>query len=466
MPQKIAAIIGRPNVGKSSLFNRLIGKKIAIVDDMPGVTRDRNYGELEWNGKKFFLIDTGGYVPNSKDKIESAIREQVKISIEEADIILFVVDAKSGISPLDLEIAKLLRKEANKEEYSHKNVILVLNKVDSHKDELSKTDFYRLGLGEPVEVSAIVGRRTGDLLDKITEGISIENNEDENDTIKFAIIGRPNVGKSSITNALTQTNRNIVTDIPGTTRDPIDSIVKYHGKDITLIDTAGLRKKSRIKRAESLEYFSALRTHTAVERCDVAIIVIDATTIVSKLSKYTDPSMAIFKLSKEDVEIIIKAGELKKGILIVINKWDLIEKDTKTSKIFEEKVKEHLITYDYLPFIFTSAITKQRVSKIIESALTVYNERAREIKTSVLNDKLLPYIKQTPPRSKSHKELKINYITQLKHSPPVFGFFANLPSEIEVNYKRFLEHKIRDEFGFTGVPLTLVFKAKHKERSE
>ncbi len=463
MPQKIAAIIGRPNVGKSSLFNRLLGKKIAIVDDMPGVTRDRNYGELEWNGIKFFLIDTGGYVPNSKDKIESAIREQVKISIDEADIILFVVDAKSGISPLDLEIAKLLRKEANKKENSHKNVILVLNKVDSAKDELSITDFYRLGLGDPIEVSAIVGRRTGDLLDKITEGISIDNNDDENDTIKFAIIGRPNVGKSSIANALTQTNRNIVTDIPGTTRDPIDSIVKYHGQDITLIDTAGLRKKSRIKRAESLEYFSALRTHTAVERCDVAIIVIDATTIVSKLSKYTDPTMAIFKLSKEDVEIIIKAGELKKGILIVINKWDLIEKDTKTAKIFEEKVKEHLITYDYLPFIFTSALTKQRVSKIIEQALIVYNERAREIKTSVLNDKLLPYIKEFPPRSKSHRELKINYITQLKHSPPVIGFFANLPSEVETNYKRFLEHKIRDEFGFIGVPLTLVFKSKHKE---
>ncbi len=463
MPQKIAAIIGRPNVGKSSLFNRLLGKKIAIVDDMPGVTRDRNYGELEWNGIKFFLIDTGGYVPNSKDKIESAIREQVIISIDEADIILFVVDAKSGISPLDLEIAKLLRREANKEENTHKKVILVLNKVDSAKDELSITDFYRLGLGDPVEVSAIVGRKTGDLLDKITEGISIDNNDDDSNTIKFAIIGRPNVGKSSISNALTQTNRNIVTDIPGTTRDPIDAIVRYHGLDITLIDTAGLRKKSRIKRAESLEYFSALRTHRSVERCDVAIIVIDATTIISKLSKYTDPSMAIFKLSKEDVEIIIKAGELKKGILIVINKWDLIEKDTKTAKIFEEKVKEHLQTYDFLPFIFTSALTKQRVSKIIEHALIVYNERAREIKTSELNAKLLPYIKQSPPRSKSHRELKINYITQLKHSPPVIGFFANLPSEVETNYKRFLEHKIRDEFGFIGVPLTLVFKSKHKE---
>ena len=441
MPQKIAAIIGRPNVGKSSLFNRLIGKKIAIVDDMPGVTRDRNYGELEWNGKKFFLIDTGGYVPNSKDKIEAAIREQVIISIDEADLILFVVDAKSGISPLDLEIAKLLRREANKQENAHKSVILVINKVDSAKDEPNVTDFFRLGLGDPVEVSAIVGRRTGDLLDKITEGISVDSNVDDSNTIKFAIIGRPNVGKSSISNALTQTNRNIVTDIPGTTRDPIDAIVKYHGREITLIDTAGLRKKSRIKRAESLEYFSALRTHRSVERCDVAIIVIDATTIISKLSKYTDPSMAIFKLSKEDVEIIIKAGELKKGILIVINKWDLIEKDTKTAKIFEEKVKEHLQTYDYLPFIFTSALTKQRVSKIIESALTVYNERAREIKTSILNDKLLPYIKEFPPRSKSHRELKINYITQLNTHLRLLDFSQIYQVKLKLTINGFLSIK-------------------------
>lgn len=463
MPQKIAAIVGRPNVGKSSLFNRLIGKKVAIVHDLPGVTRDRNYGETQWNGKKFFLIDTGGFVPNSNDKFESAIREQVKISIEEADIILFVVDAKSGLAPMDLEIANILRKEANRGENKNKKIILVINKVDSAKDEIGKTDFFRLGVGEPFEVSALVGRSSGDLLDKITEDISIDNNEEESSTIKFAIIGRPNVGKSSLSNALTQTNRNIVTDIPGTTRDSVDTIIKYHGQEITLIDTAGLRKKSRIKKAESLEYFSALRTQRSIERCDVAVIVIDATTIISKLSKYADPSMAIFKLSKEDVEIIIKAGELKKGILIVINKWDLIEKDSKTAKIFEEKVKDHLRTFDYLPFIFTSAITKQRVSKIMESALIVYNERAREIKTSELNAKLGPFIKEFPPRSKTHKEIKLNYITQLKHSPPVIAFFSNMPSEIEVNYKRYLENKIRQVFGFEGVPLTLVFKPKHKE---
>lgn len=462
MSQKITAILGRPNVGKSSLFNRLTGKKTAIVHDQPGVTRDRNYGEAEWNGKKFFLIDTGGYVPGSKDKFEAAIREQVQISIDEADILLFVVDAKSGLTPLDLEIAKILRREANKAGNRHKKVILVINKVDSKNDEGLKPEFYRLGLGDPIEVSALVGRSSGDLLDAITESINSDENDDNDpDGIKFAIIGRPNAGKSSLSNALTQSNRNIVTDIPGTTRDPIDSVVKYYGKDITLIDTAGLRKKSRIKKAESLEYFSALRTHKAIERCDVAIIVIDATTIISKLSRFTDPEMAVFKLSKEDVEIIVKASELKKGMLIVINKWDLIEKDTKTAKIFENKVKEHLKTYNYLPFMFTSAITKQRVSKIIEMALRVYDERAMEIKTSELNAKILPYIKTSPPRSKSHKELKINYITQLQHSPPVIGFFCNLPDEIDTNYRRYLEHKLRDEFGFTGVPLTLVFKRKN-----
>lgn len=464
MSQKITAIIGRPNVGKSSLFNRLIGKKIAIVHDLPGVTRDRNYGEAEWNGKKFFLIDTGGYVPDSKDTFESAIREQVKISIEEADIILFVVDAKSGITPLDLDIAKILRRQVNIIENNKKKVILVVNKVDSSKDSVGKEEFFKLGIGEPVEVSAMVGRKSGDLLDKISAELISEVSKDENTTIKLAIIGRPNVGKSSLTNSITQTNRNIVTDIPGTTRDSIDTLIKYHGKYITLIDTAGLRKKSRIKRAESLEYFSALRTQKSIERCDIAVIVIDATTIISKLSKFADPQDAIFKLSREDVEIINKAAELKKGILIVINKWDLIEKNSNTAKIFEEKVKEHLKTFDFIPFLFTSAITKQRVSKLIESALLVYDNRASVLKTSELNDKIQPYIKQFPPRSKSHKELKINYITQLKHSPPVIGFFCNLPDEIEVNYKRFLENKIREEFGFTGVPLTLVFKAKNKEK--
>lgn len=462
MTRKIAAIIGRPNVGKSSLFNRLIGKKQAIVHNISGVTRDRNYGEAEWNGKKFFLIDTGGFVPNSKDTFESAIREQVKISIDEADIILFVVDAKTGLTPLDYEIAKIFRKEIFKKEKNKKKIILVVNKVDSSKDEYYSSEFKRLGFNEIEEVSALVGRNSGNLLDKITDNIlSEDTSKPEEDTIKFAIIGRPNVGKSSIANALTQSNRNIVTEIPGTTRDSVDTVIKYHNKNITLIDTAGLRRKSKIRRAESLEYFSAIRTHKSIERCDVSIIVIDATVIMSKLSKFIDPSLASFKLSKEDVEIINHASELKKGILIVINKWDLIKKNSKTSKIFEEKFKEHLKTYNYLPFIFTSALKMQRIPKIIDEALKVYYERDKLVKTNELNSRLNKYIKQFPPRSKTHKEIRINYITQVQKAPPVFSFFTNYPKEIDDNYKRFLENKIRSEFGFTGVPLTLVFKKKN-----
>jgi GTPase len=463
MPNKIAAIIGRPNVGKSTLFNRLLGKKIAIVHDTPGVTRDRNYSEAEWNGKKFFLIDTGGYVPDSKDKFEAAIREQVKISIDEADVILFLVDAKSGITPLDEELANVVRKEGSKKENVTKKIILVVNKVDSRDKEVHKQDFYKLGLGEPFDISALIGRKSGDLLDLIVQDMEAKDGEEigAEGIMKFAVIGRPNVGKSSIVNALTQTDRNIVTDIPGTTRDSIDTVMKYYGREIVLIDTAGLRKKSRIRKAESLEFYSAIRTQRSIEKCDVAVIVIDASSIITKLDRSSDIDSATFKLDKEDVNIIVEAARMKKGMVIVINKWDLIKKDSETAKKFETKVKEHLKNFDYLPFLFISALTKQRISKVLEMAVKIYEERCREIKTSLLNAKLSRIIEETPPRSKSRKEVKINYITQLKTSPPVFGFFTNLPSDIEENYKRFLESKIRDYFGFTGVPVTLVFKKKN-----
>ena len=463
MSSKIAAIIGRPNVGKSTLFNRLTGKKTAIVHDTPGVTRDRNYGEASWNGKTFFLIDTGGFVPESKDKFEAAIREQVKISIDEADIVLFVVDAQTGITPLDLEIAKILRKELDKEQNKSKRVILTANKVDTKANEINLPDFYKLGLGEPVDVSAVVGRKSGDLLDLITEylGEAAEPVNEKEEACKFAVIGKPNVGKSSIVNALTQSNRNIVTDIPGTTRDSVDTIIKYYGREIVLIDTAGLRKKNKIRKAESLEFYSAIRTQKSIERCDAAIIILDATAIVSKLEKSSDYELATFKLGREDTEIISTAAKMKKGILIVINKWDLVEKKNDSVKLFERKVKEHLQTFNYLPFLFVSALTKQRISKILDMSVRVYDERAKAVKTSELNDKLLGIIKSSPPHSKRHKEIKINYITQLKASPPVIGFFTNLPSEIEDNYKRFLESKIRENFGFIGVPLTLVFKRKN-----
>lgn len=462
MPEKIAAIIGRPNVGKSTLFNRLIGERFAIVHDTPGVTRDRNYGKVEWNGKTFFLIDTGGYVPNSSDKFESAIREQVKISIDEADIIIFVVDAISGLTPLDMDIANILRKEINKKDNEGKKIILTLNKVDNNAGEINKHDFYKLGLGEPFDVSALVGRRSGDLLDIITENIPTpEVVESELETPKFAIIGRPNVGKSSLVNALTQSKRNIVTDIPGTTRDSTDTTIKYYGKELVLIDTAGLRKKSRLKKAESLEFYSTIRTQRSIEKCDVAIILIDASTIITKLEKSSDFSEATYKLDKEDTYIINEAAKMKKGILIAVNKWDLIEKDSSSSKLFETKVKEHLKTFQYLPFIFISALTGQRISKVLELAVKIYDERKKIVKTSELNAKLNKIIKESPPTSRSRREVKINYITQLKSAPPVIGFFMNLPSEIEENYKRFLESKIRQYFDFTGVPLTLVFKKKN-----
>lgn len=462
MTKTIVAIIGRPNVGKSTLFNRLIGKQTAIVHDTPGVTRDRNYGEAEWNGKSFFLIDTGGYVPDSKDKFESAIREQVTISIEEADVILFVVDVLSGVTPLDEDVARILRKELSKKNNELKKVFLVVNKVDKKETEVQKNNFYKLGLGEPLTISALIGRNSGDLLDEITTCIQSETTDKPDKAkIKFAVIGRPNAGKSLLVNALTQTNRNIVTDIPGTTRDSIDTIMKYYGKEIMLIDTAGLRKKSKIRRAENIEYYSTLRTRRSIERCDVAIIVIDVTNIIKKLKKASDPNLAVYKLDREDVEILSETARLKKGMLIVINKWDIIEKDNDTTKMIERKVKEHLKTFDYLPFIFVSALTKQRISKVIGSAIKVYDERAKELKTSELNAKLRKFIDTFPPRAKSHRELKINYITQLQSSPPVIGFFANLPDEIDENYKRYLERKIRETMGFEGVPLTLVFKKKN-----
>jgi GTP-binding protein len=465
--KKIVAIVGRPNVGKSTLFNRLIGQKIAIVHDTPGVTRDRNYGEAEWNSKKFFLIDTGGYVPPASkggDTFESAIREQVKISIEEADLVLFLVDAKTGLTPFDLELASVLRKEMSRAENLGKKVLLVVNKVDNKSDEAAKNEFYELGLGEPIMVSATVGRMSGDLLDVIIDELSFDDlpEETEDDNPKFAVIGRPNVGKSSLVNSLIQQERNIVTDMPGTTRDSIDSVLKYYGKNITIIDTAGLRKKSKIRKAESLEYYSTLRTQRSIEKCDVAILVLDAPAIIVKLEKSSDFRDAVYKVNREDVEIIWKAAELKKGILVVINKWDLVEnKDSDTAKIFEDKIKEHLKTLSWLPFIFVSALTKQRISKVLDKAMEVYDERNKEVKTSQLNDVMGAIIKDTPPSGKSKREIKINYITQVQTGPPVIAFYTNIPSEIEENYKRFLENKLRQNFGFIGVPLTLTFKKKN-----
>lgn len=435
MSHKLVALVGRPNVGKSTLFNRIIGRRDAIVHDMPGVTRDRNYAEAEWAGKRFSLVDTGGYIPASEDVIEAAIREQAQIAIEEADVVLFVVDAQDGVVPTDRELADILRK-------SNKKVILVVNKVDGEKKEPAIAEFYSLGLGEPLAVSALVGRMTGDLLDVVTAGFTDGAEETPDPRLKLAIIGKPNVGKSSLVNALLQEDRHIVTDIPGTTRDPIDAVLRYYGEELLLIDTAGLRRKSKIK--ESVEFYSTVRTMKSIERCDVAIVLVDATQ----------------GLEHQDLRIIEHAVERKRGVVLAVNKWDLIEKDEHTARAFEKEMRERLRLYDYIPIIFVSAVTKQRIYKIIDLAKAVDNEQNRRIPTSTLNSLLGEDVKTFPPRSRSGKEIKIKYITQVKAKPPTFAFFCNEPKLIDDTYRRFLQNKIRDHFTFTGVPITITFKQK------
>lgn len=437
MKTPFVVIVGRPNVGKSTLFNRLTGRKSAIVHDISGVTRDRNYGEVEWAGKIFQLIDTGGYVPDSEDLFETAIREQVEIAVTEADVILFVVDARHGINPMDMEIAKMLRT-------SSKNFFLVVNKVDSEQYESAASEFYQLGVDQIYDVSALAGRKIGDLLDDITKDFKETSAEEREDPrLKIAVVGRPNVGKSSLTNALLGYDRSIVTDIPGTTRDSINSVLKYYGEEIVLIDTAGLRKKKRID--ESIEFFSTVRTLRAIAECNVAVVMIDA----------------LFGLEKQDQKIIDEAVQRRKGIILAVNKWDLVEKDTNTSKKFEIEIKHKSGSMDYIPIIFISALTKQRIFKLIDLAGEVNAERKKVIPTSELNDIILKDIGQTPPPSThTGKEVKIKYVTQAAGSYPVFLFFVNYPKEITDSYKRFLEGLIRKHFGFKGVPLTLSFKQK------
>lgn len=436
MPSNIIAIIGRPNVGKSTLFNRIIGAREAIVDDLPGVTRDRNYAETEWAGKRFTVIDTGGYVPESSDVFEQAIREQAEIAIEEADSVLFVVDAREGIIPLDKEIAGILRK-------SEKPIYLVVNKIDSLARELAANEFFELGLGEPLQISALVGRRIGDFLDVITKDFTQNGREDENEhRLRLAIVGKPNVGKSSLVNALLGKSRQVVTDIPGTTRDPIDSILKFEDEEIILVDTAGLKKQRRV--SESLEFYSALRTLKSVERSDVVVIVFDAERGVDH----------------QDLHIVESAMERRRPSLIAVNKWDLVEKDTQTAKRFEDAIAARLGLYDFLPVIFVSALSRQRIGKVISTAKEIHAEQIKRIKTTELNETLLHEIQRNPPKSSSPKEIKIKYVTQVKSKPPVFAFFCNEPKLVQETYRRFLSNRIRLHFGFRGVPLTLVFKEK------
>ena len=433
----IIAIVGRPNVGKSTLFNRLTESKHAIVKEVSGVTRDRIYGRGQWNGVNFSVIDTGGYVKGSDDIFEGEIRKQVEIAIEESAVIVFVVDVMTGIVDLDETVAKLLRK-------SGKPVFIVANKVDNTARVGMSSDFWSLGLGEVFDVSAANGSGTGELLDEIVKEFDSEDESSlaDDGLPRIAIVGKPNVGKSSLVNALTGKERNIVTDISGTTRDSINTRYNAYGFDFILIDTAGIRKKAKV--TEDIEYYSVLRSVRSIENSDVCIFMIDAEE----------------GLQKQDLNIFYIIEKNAKGVVVLVNKWDLIEKDHKTMGEFEEKVREALAPFRDVPIIFTSTITKQRIHKALETAMEVYTNRTQKIPTSKLNQVMLEIIQDTPPPSIKGKYIKIKYVQQLPTHAPAFAFFCNLPQYINDSYKRFLENRLRENFDFTGVPIKIFFRKK------
>ncbi len=430
----IVAIVGRPNVGKSTLFNRLIGKKQAIIDDVSGVTRDRQYGEADWNGKSFIVVDTGGFVQGSDDVFEKAIRDQVHIAIEEAGAIIFMVDFETGETDLDSKVAKMLRQ-------SNKNVILVVNKIDNASRFIEAQEFWGMGFKHTHFLSSISGSGTGEILDDLMPMIT-EPETLNTDLPKIAIIGQPNVGKSSYTNVLLGEERNIVTDIAGTTRDSIHTRYNLFNKEFYIIDTAGIRKKQKVN--EDLEFYSVMRAIRAIEEADVCALLIDAQTGIEA------QDMSIFRLVQKR----------NKGIAIFVNKWDLVDKETNTARDFEAEVKERLAPFNDVPVIFISALEKTRIFKSIEVLLDIYENKQKKIMTSKLNDVMLPIIEKTPPPSYRGKMIKIKYITQLHASHPVFGFFCNYPDHILESYKQFLENQMRKNFDFSGVKISIVFKEK------
>ena len=431
----IIAIVGRPNVGKSTLFNRLTGTRRAIVDEYSGVTRDRLYGKGEWNGKQFSIIDTGGYITNSDDIFESEIKKQVDIAIDEADVILFVVDVTSGITHFDETVAKILRK-------TDKKVFLVVNKVDNNERIYDSHIFYKLGMKDLYCVSSINGSGTGELLDEIVL-IDDGGYEDLNPEIpKFAVVGRPNVGKSSLINVLIGEERNIVTPISGTTRDSLYTYYKKFNHEFHLIDTAGLRKKGKVN--EDLEYYSVLRSVRAIEESDVCLLLIDATR----------------QIESQDMSILSLIKRNNKGVVILINKWDLIEKETNTIKELTQQIKERIAPFQDIPIIFTSALTKQRIHKVLEEAVQVFENRKRRITTSKLNDLMLEIIDNNKPPSIKGKFIRIKYVTQLNTYFPAFAFFCNLPQYVKEPYKRFLENKLRENFNFSGCPIQIFMRKK------
>ncbi len=432
----IIAIVGRPNVGKSTLFNRLIQRREAIVDSVSGVTRDRHYGKSDWNGKNFSVIDTGGYAVGSDDIFEGEIRKQVDLAIEEADIIVFVVDVTEGITPMDTEVANLLRKVT-------KPVFMAVNKVDNAMRDADAYEFYNLGLkNDYFTISSINGSGTGELLDAITAIIPEDADEEVSELPRFAVVGRPNAGKSSFINALIGVERNIVTDIAGTTRDSIDTKYNRFGFDFNLVDTAGIRRKAKVK--EDLEFYSVMRAVRTIEHCDVAIVMIDAT------RGFEGQDQSIFWLAEKN----------KKGIVILVNKWDLVEKETNTVKEYEAMVRREIAPFTDVPIIFISVLTKQRIFKAIETAVKVFENRSKRIPTSKLNETMLEIIKQNPPPAWKGKFVKVKYCMQLPTPTPQFVFFCNLPQYVRDPYKRYIENKLREIYDFKGVPVIIYFRQK------
>ncbi len=433
----MVAIVGRPNVGKSTFFNRLTESRDAIVDPTSGVTRDRHYGKAEWVGRTFSVIDTGGYTINSDDVFEQAIKRQVELAIEEASVILFLVDWQTGVTDLDEVVANMLRRAG-------KPVLLVCNKIDSPDKTSYTAEFYKLGLGEVYGISAANGSGTGELLDELVRILPSqeEENNEEDELPRFAVVGKPNVGKSSLINALTGEERNIVTDVAGTTRDTIGARYQSFGFDFMLMDTAGIRKKGKVH--EDLEFYSVIRSIRAIENSDVCFLMIDASEGVQS----------------QDLNILSVIQRNKKGLVILVNKWDLIEKDHSTTKKIEAQIKERIAPFTDVPILFVSALTKQRVLKALEAGLEVYHNRQQRIPTSKLNDVMLKVIEHNPPPAYKGKYVKIKYVMQLPTRVPSFAFFCNLPQYVKDPYKRFLENKLRAAFPLTGVPINVFFRKK------
>jgi GTP-binding protein len=431
----ILSLIGRPNVGKSTFFNRLIKAREAIVDSVAGVTRDRHYGKSDWNGYEFSVIDTGGYVVGSDDIFEAEIRKQATLAIEESDVIILMVDGREGLSPLDEEVANILRQ-------SGKPYYLAVNKIDSPSNYFDYTEFYALGIPEVYPISAVSGSGTGELLDAVVKHFSKEKEEDTDDLPRIAIVGKPNVGKSSIINAFLGEERHIVTPLAGTTRDTIFTRYRSFGFDFYLIDTAGLRRKSKVE--EDLEFYSVMRAVRSIENADVCIVMADASQ----------------GFEQQDLNIFGLAARNHKGVVVVMNKWDLIEKDTHTHKEYEDLIRKRIAPFNDVPIIFTSVKEKQRIYKVLETAVQVYQNRTLKIPTSELNDTLLPIIQQTPPPMNKDKVIRIKYVTQLPVAYPTFAFFCNLPQYVVDSYKRFLENQIRKHWNFSGVPMEIYFRKK------